>query len=304
MANHPFQFNFSLACRDKVLQLGRGASRSVVMGILNVTPDSFSDGGDFMDRDTAVRRAVQMIAEGARIIDVGGASSRPPGRAYGEGASPVPAQTEIERVVPVISAIRSTNTDIVISVDTYRPDVAYAAIQAGADMVNDISALTFSTEMLPVISESRAALVLMHSPHLPGAVSHEDDGYDDVLGEVLEILSQQIQTSYVAGIHNICVDPGFGFGKTMAANYRLLNNLHQFRRFGVPILVGISRKAMIGAALGSLDIPVSSNRRQIGSLAAAAIAISRGASIIRTHDVKETMDVLKVLAATETEHVT
>lgn len=300
--DNSFQFDF--VCRDKVLSLGRSASQAVVMGILNVTPDSFSDGGRYEDVDRALARASEMVEEGAAIIDVGGASSRPAGRTYGEGASILSASEEIHRVVPVIEAIRERYPTLVISIDTFQSPVAAAALGAGADIVNDITALQYRGDMAGIVRKTGAGLILMHTPSNPEGLSHEYAGYTDVVSDVIASLQERVCVAYRAGISNVCIDPGFGFGKSIAGNYSLLKHLDEFLRLGLPILVGVSRKSMIGAAVGSAQNPVAVGERVIGSAAAAAYAVVSGASIIRTHDVRETIDVLKVLSAIETEQVT
>lgn len=301
--NHAHTFEFELRCRDKILTLGRTPSKAVVMGILNVTPDSFSDGGKYADVEHAVTRATAMVNEGATIIDVGGASSRPAGNTYGQGAAILDASVEIDRVVPVIREIRNRHPSQIISIDTFQAPVAAAAIEAGADIVNDITALEYSDTMSAVVRDTGAALILMHSPSLPDQLTHESDSYGDIVTDVETKLRERVTYVYREGISNVCIDPGFGFGKSMSGNYRLLNHLDAFLKFGLPILVGISRKVMIGIALGSKDTPRVIDERVGGSVAAAAVAVGKGASIIRTHDVSQTVDMLKVLAAVETEQV-
>ncbi|NND72496.1 MAG: dihydropteroate synthase [Rhodothermales bacterium] len=272
------------------------------MGILNVTPDSFSDGGSYFSVEDAVERASTMIGEGASIIDVGGASSRPAGKSYGAGAGRVSVDEEIKRIEPVISQINKSFPDIIISVDTFEPEVAQIAVASGADMVNDITGMHYSRSMAQVVADSGAAIVLMHSHGTPGQMPHEQN-HDDVLEDVREGLISSLSIAYDHDIHNICIDPGFGFGKTMDENFSLLNRLGELLGFGLPLLAGISRKTMIGAAVGTADEPLPHEDRVVGSVVAAAAAVLAGASIIRTHDVVETIQMLKVLTATETERL-
>jgi len=269
----------------------------VVMGILNVTPDSFSDGGQFFDRDDALRRAGEMLREGAQIIDVGGESSRPSGSVYGEGAEGVPADEERRRVVPVVRGIAERFPDAVISVDTYKPTVAEAVLEAGAHIINDVTALRVHPETAEIVAEAGAALIVMHALGRPGAMPHEHH-YDDVLAEVTDALAESVERAENAGVESIVVDPGFGFGKTPQENLLLLRRtdalLDQLER---PVMVGISRKSTIGAVLGENGEPAPVGERLYGSLGATAAAVTRGASLVRTHDVRATREMLHGLAA-------
>jgi dihydropteroate synthase len=258
----------------------------VVMGILNVTPDSFSDGGDFASVDAAVKRAKEMIAEGAAIIDIGGESSRP-------GADPVEADEEIKRVVPVISAIRK-QSDIPISIDTYKSATAKAALDAGADIVNDISALRFDPAMAELVSSTKAPLVLMHMLGDPRTMQ-ENPHYDDPVREINQFFDERIKFATSHGINRekLILDPGLGFGKRPIDNVAILSRLKEFHGHGLPLLVGASRKSFIGV----LDPGGAVDRRLGGSIAAAMWAAINGASIIRVHDVRETVQALKVLKA-------
>jgi dihydropteroate synthase len=269
-----------LRTRDRMLDL----SEPVVMGILNLTPDSFSDGGRFAARDAALRHAEQMIGEGAAIIDVGGESTRP-------GAAPVSVAEELARVVPLIEALRA-NSDIVISIDTSKPDVMDAACTAGADLINDVLALQ-APGALEVARRHRVAVCLMHmqgEPRTMQAAPH----YDDVVAEVAAFLRQRLQACIDAGINAECValDPGFGFGKTLQHNLKLLADLPQTRVAARPILAGLSRKSIFQKLLG---LPV--DQRLHASLAAATLAVWQGASIIRAHDVRATVEAVRVAAA-------
>lgn len=259
-------------------------SQPQIMGILNVTPDSFSDGGRYVAPEIAVERALAMIDEGADIIDIGGESTRP-------GAQPVMADEEMARVIPIIKAIRQ-HSNVPISVDTSKPEVMRAAVAAGANMINDVRALQ-EEGALVAAAELNVPVCLMHmqgEPRMMQAHPH----YDDVVSEVYRFLEGRINAALAAGLarHHLLIDPGFGFGKTLAHNLLLLKELSRFKTLGVPLLVGISRKAMIGQIL---DKPV--DQRLYGSLAAAVLALSRGADILRVHDVAATLDVLKVWRA-------
>jgi len=267
------------------------------MGVLNVTPDSFSDGGQYMDLDAALARVEQMIAEGAAIIDVGGESSRPAGKAYGEGADAVAVQEERQRVVPVVQGIAARFPEVLISVDTYKPDVARAALDAGAHIINDITGLRIYPAMAEVAAEAGAPLILMHSLGRPGAMPHEHT-YTDVVAEVIDALREAVTLAEAAGVQDVVVDPGFGFGKTTQENLRLVAAVDQLQALGHPVLIGLSRKSSIGAILGEPGTPVPIGDRLFGSLGATAVAVLRGASLVRTHDVGPTVDMLALLTAT------
>lgn len=259
-------------------------SRPQVMGILNVTPDSFSDGGKHQQLSQALRSAEQMLADGATILDIGGESTRP-------GAAEVSVEEELNRVVPLVSAIRS-RFDCVISVDTSKAAVMSAAVQAGADIINDVRAL-----QAPAALETAAALqvpvCIMHMQGVPRTMQQAPD-YQDVVQQVYDYLLQRAAECQQAGITaaQIILDPGFGFGKNLSHNYQLLAALDKFVQSGYPVLAGMSRKSMIGQLL---DIPVS--ERLAGSLACATLAAYAGAQIIRVHDVKETVQAVRVAAA-------
>jgi dihydropteroate synthase len=255
-----------------------------VMGILNLTPDSFSDGGRFVRLDAAIRQAERMAAEGASIIDIGGESSRP-------GASAVPAQEEIERVVPLIEAI-AARIGVPLSVDTSKPDVMQAAVAAGATMLNDVYALR-RDGALAMAASLDVAVCLMHMQGEPRTMQ-VNPVYDDVAGEVAQFLSGRVTACVAAGIarERIVVDPGFGFGKTDRHNVELLANLERIRALGLPLLVGLSRKSTLGKLTGQRV-----EGRLAAGIAAAVLAAERGAHIVRTHDVGATLDALKVTAA-------
>ncbi len=256
------------------------------MGVLNVTPDSFSDGGDYATPDAALARAQQMVEEGAAIIDVGGESTRP-------GAQPVPEAQELERVLPVIERIRST-LDCVISIDTQKPGVMRAACAAGAELINDVTALR-APGALEAARDGGAAVCLMHMQGEPRTMQ-QAPRYGDVVREVREFLEQRVAACVAAGIgrDRLVLDPGFGFGKTLEHNLQLLGAVTELAELGLPVLIGVSRKSMFGALLGR---PVG--ERTAGAVAAAALAAWQGARIVRTHDVRATMDALKVTAAAQ-----
>jgi dihydropteroate synthase len=259
-------------------------SRPAVMGILNVTPDSFSDGGRFASLDAALRQAERMAAEGAAIIDVGGESTRP-------GAAAVPAREEIGRVVALIEAIAG-RVDVAVSIDTSKPEVMQAAVAAGATMLNDVYALR-RDGALAMAASLDVAVCLMHMQGEPRTMQ-ANPRYNDVAGEVAEFLSGRVAACVAAGIERgrIVVDPGFGFGKTDRHNIELLANLERIGALGLPLLVGLSRKNTLGKLTGQ---PVEG--RLAAGIAAAVLAVERGAHIVRTHDVGATFDALKVAAA-------
>lgn len=273
-----------LDCAGKSVDL----SAPVVMGILNITPDSFSDGGCFIKPDVAVKRAEQMIAEGAAIIDVGGESTRP-------GAAAVPGQQELDRVIPVIEKL-SANIAAPVSIDTSKPSVMREAVAAGAGLINDVYALQ-GDGSLETAADMQVPVCLMHMQGSPQAMQLNPT-YDDVVAEVRDFLLSRVDACRAAGISRdrILIDPGFGFGKTLEHNLQLLRALNLYAVTGLPVLVGLSRKSMIGQLLGG-DTPAPLEERLYGSIAAALIAASKGARIIRTHDVKPTVQALKVLSA-------
>ena len=258
-------------------------SRPLVMGIVNVTPDSFSDGGLHLQHDAALIHAQQLIADGADIIDIGGESTRP-------GASPVSIQEELDRVMPIIEGLRAS--PVPISIDTCKPDVMQAAISAGAQMVNDINALQDAAAM-KVAAESDVAVCLMHKQGNPQTMQQHPH-YQDVVAEVSGFLRERIAAAQAAGIQRerIVIDPGFGFGKSLAHNLALLRELNKLTVHGVPVLAGLSRKSMLGALTGQ-DV----TQRLAASVAAALIAVQRGANIVRVHDVRATVDAFRILSA-------
>ncbi|MFH1372280.1 MAG: dihydropteroate synthase [bacterium] len=262
-------------------------SRPLIMGVLNVTPDSFSDGGRFLSVSDAVNRGLQMAAEGADIIDIGGESSRP-------GAQPVTAKEEQRRVLPVIENLRR-ETDLPISIDTYHAATAEAALDTGADIVNDISALRFDTQMAPLVAERKVPLVLMHMLGTPRDMQN-DPHYDNCVDEIVQFFEERISFCRQNGIDKskLILDPGIGFGKRLGDNLLILSSLGEFKRFSLPLLVGTSRKSFIGM-INAIDSPA--DQRLGGSLAAAVVAVINGANIVRVHDLAETVEAIKVIQA-------
>ncbi|MBS9436181.1 dihydropteroate synthase [Photorhabdus noenieputensis] len=270
-----------LRARDNVLNL----SRPQIMGILNVTPDSFSDGGAHNTLDMALRHAEKMINEGAAIIDIGGESTRP-------GADEVSEQEEVDRVVPVVEAL-AQRFNIWISVDTSKALVMSESAKAGAHLINDIRALQ-EPGALESAAKSGLPVCLMHMKGQPRTMQ-DTPHYENLLSEVKQFFTEQIERCVMAGIakDKLVLDPGFGFGKNLTHNYQLLAHLNQFHQFGLPVLAGMSRKSMIGQLLH-----VPPQERVVGSVACAVIAAMQGAQIIRVHDVKETVQAMQIVEAT------
>ncbi len=272
-----------LRCGNRILDL----STPQVMGVLNATPDSFSDGGDYALLDAGMTRAQQMFEQGAAIIDVGGESTRP-------GAIKVPVQQELDRVIPLVEKI-GAQLDVCISVDSSSPQVMLAAKEAGAHIINDVRALQRDGAIV-ACKQSKLPVCLMHMQGEPDTMQL-NPSYDQILDDVYGFLSLRIKACTDAGIDHdqLLIDPGFGFGKSVAHNYRLLARLEFFKTLDVPILIGLSRKSMIAAVLNNCLV----GDRLAGSLAGAVIAAMNGAHIIRVHDVKETVDALSVVKATQ-----
>ncbi len=270
---------------DVLSALGR---RTLVMGILNVTPDSFSDGGKFFTLESALERARQLIREGADILDIGGESSRP-------GAQPVPAEEELRRVIPVIRAIRAESS-VPISVDTYKASVAQAALEAGANMINDISALRFDPQMVTVVARARVPVVLMHMLGDPRTMQ-QNPVYSDVVREIKEFLAERIAFARAHGIEQILIDPGIGFGKTVAHNIEILRRLGELAELQCPILIGTSRKSFIGwlGSRGSEPLPIE--QRLEGTIASTVLAVLNGAQVVRVHDVAPMKRALAIIDA-------
>lgn len=264
---------FILSLGDKQLDL---AKKVVIMGILNLAPDSFYDGGRYAQKKKALVRVEEMISQGADLIDIGGESTRP-------GAIKASAEEELRRVIPILSKIKEL-FEIPLSVDTYKAQIAQEAIETGADMINDISGLRFDSEMKQVVAKYKVPLVLMHIKGTPRNMQNNPH-YDCLMGEIISYLRESIITAKEAGIdeEKIIVDPGIGFGKSVEHNLEIINKLSELKSLGRPILIGVSRKSFIGNVLN-----LSTEERLEGSLAATCLAVTGGARMVRTHDVKET----------------
>ena len=313
----PSSTTWTIRCRAQELVIPHG--RPSIAGILNVTPDSFYDGGLYTTRDRARLQADTLFDGGAAIIDIGGASSRPRGKTYGEGAALVPPELELARVLPVVADLATYLPEAVLSVDTFHASVADACLDAGAHIINDITALRYDPKMADVVANHQAAIVLMHSVGMPGEMPHvtdEDDddrqgsnnrrgGSDrhgnsrgDIVGRVHEELSEAVERARAAGIRDIVTDPGFGFGKSVADNFRLIARLEDHRVDDLPIMIGVSRKSSIGVVLGEPGFPAPAHNRLFGSLGVTAVGVLRGAAIIRTHDAAVTNEMLRTLSYT------
>jgi dihydropteroate synthase len=298
-------FHWSLPTR--ILELGK---RTLIMGVVNVTPDSFSDGGKFLDRDKAIEQAERLVEDGADIIDIGGESTRPGARVHGphgaiepsSGASSAPAitaQEELKRVIPVIGELKKRHPQVMISVDTYKSTVARAAIDAGAEIVNDVSGLRWDPQMAKTAADRKCGVVLMHMRGRPEEWRNLPPPGDVVL-LVKRELKQWAEQAVLAGIRRerIVLDPGFGFGKRFDENYPLMTRFSELQAAGFPLLVGTSRKSFIGRTLaGGKGTDVPSDRRLYGTLATQTALILKGAHIVRTHDVKASVEAAKLVDA-------
>ncbi len=271
---------FQIQCGSKTLEL---SSRTHIMGILNVTPDSFSDGGKYLTRGLAIERGMQMAEDGADIIDIGAESTRP-------GAEPISIKEELQRIIPVLEGLLK-QVDVPISVDTYKSSVADIVLKAGANIINDISGLRFDPKMKEVVAKYQAPVVIMHIKGEPRNMQH-NPYYEDLIDEIYEYLAASIQLAETSGIKRdkIIVDPGIGFGKRLFDNYEILRRLDEFRGLGCPILIGPSRKSFIGKVL---DLPP--DQRLEGTIAAVAIGIQNGAHIVRVHDIKEVSRACRII---------
>jgi len=274
-----FSKNQKLKCGEKVLDL----SMPRVIGVLNITPDSFYDGGRFTNIPEGLNHVERMIADGAAIIDVGAASTRP-------GAALVPEGVELERLLPYVEAVRKAFPDIIISIDTYRSKVASNAINLGADMINDISGGLFDDKMFGLLSQTGVAYILMHIKGTPGSMQH-NPFYEDVVNEISLFFACQVKLLRKMGVENIILDPGFGFGKSVGHNYEILQKLDNFTELGLPVAVGVSRKSMINKVLGTLPSEALN-----GTTVLNTIAILMGADILRVHDVKEAVEAIELCA--------
>ena len=275
----------ALDCRGRALVL----DRPHVMGILNVTPDSFSDGGRLGSVQAAVDRAAAMAEAGATLVDIGGESTRP-------GARPVGLDEELERVVPVVAGIAKAVPHVLVSVDTTKGAVAREALRAGAHLVNDVTGLREGLGTAAAAAEYGAPLIVMHGLQKTGG-SAPAGTYSDVTADVIASLRQSVARAHAAGVADVVVDPGVGFGKTVAQNLRLIAEVDRLVAEGWPVLVGVSRKSTVGAVLGAPGAPAPVGERLYGSLGLAALAVVRGARIVRAHDVRETAEVLRVIEA-------
>lgn len=264
-----------------------GGPGPVLFGILNVTPDSFSDGGDFLDPEEAAAQAIRMLDEGAHVVDVGGESTRP-------GSEPVSEEEEIRRVVPVIRRILEERPETIVSVDTYRAAAAEAALEAGATIVNDVTALRGDPEMAGLVADAGCPVVLMHMLGEPKTMQ-QDPRYADVVTEVRDFLAQRAEHAVASGVapENVVLDPGIGFGKTLSHNLELLRRLDEIVALGFPVLVGTSRKSFIGRITGAED----AKRRLAGTLATNVLAYEEGATLFRVHDVRANREALAVAGA-------
>ena len=254
----------------------------LIMGILNVTEDSFYDGGRYITEKDILIRAEQILAEGGDIIDIGAMSTRP-------DAMEIPESVEIDRIVKAVEVTRSRFPETVLSIDTYRAAVAEAAVKVGADMINDISGGTFDPDMIPTIGKLQVPYCLMHTTAKPSEMQQHTD-YEDILADILRFFGTQIEKLHEHHVHDIILDPGFGFGKTLEQNYFLMKNLETFQQLGFPILVGISRKSMIYKLLDTTP-----EHALNGTTALNTVALMKGAAILRVHDVKEAVEVRKIV---------
>jgi len=277
-----FKSHFTLRCRRRTFHLGE---RTLLMGVLNITPDSFSDGGLFFDKTKAIAHGLKMVEEGADIIDIGGESTRP-------GSKPLGLEEELRRVLPVIEAL-SKETDVPISIDTYKSEVARRAIEAGAEIINDISGLHFDPELARVAAKENTPVVLMHIRGTPETMQ-KDVHYGSLFSEIIAYLNEGIRRVESAGVapEQIVVDPGIGFGKTLEDNLLLIKHLSEFRILGKPILLGTSRKSFIGKILDAQP-----DQRLEGTLSSIAIGVLNGAHIIRSHDVLQAKRAIAVADA-------
>jgi len=270
----------SINISGKLLSL----DKPLVMGILNVTEDSFFDGGKYTEEAKIVARAEQIIREGGDIIDIGAVSTRP-------GAQDLPEQEEIARIQRAVSAVRAALPNAAISVDTWRASVARATVPCGADIINDVSGGTFDPEMIPTMGQLQVPYILMHTPEKPDTMQQHTD-YEDILAEMIQFFGQQIEKLHEAHVHDIILDPGFGFGKTLEQNYFVLQNMDAFKVFDLPILVGISRKSMIYKLLETTP-----DHALNGTTVVNTLALMKGAHILRVHDVKEAVEAVKICAS-------
>jgi dihydropteroate synthase len=272
--------------RKRLVNLSRSG---LIMGVLNVTPDSFSDGGQFVDAEAAFRHAEQMVGEGAAILDVGGESSRP-------GSEPVALKEELRRVIPVVRRIRARFPDLLLSIDTYKAETARQALEAGADIINDISALRADREMMGVLQQSDAGIILMHMRGTSKTMQ-VDPHYENVVSEVFEFLRRRRDELVRSGVDRarIAIDPGYGFGKRVQDNMELVGQLERFAELGQPIVVGISRKSMIAHLLGDRKLQLGD--RLWPTVALTCLLREKGGHIFRVHDVRQNLEALRMTEA-------
>jgi dihydropteroate synthase len=278
---------------SRTVQLGK---RTLIMGVVNVTPDSFSDGGVHFDRDRAIEYALKLLQDGADIIDVGGESTRPGARvASASAAADVSEKDELERVIPVISAVKQENPKAMVSVDTYKSGVARAAVKAGAEIVNDVSGFLWDPEMRKTLAELKCGAILMHMRGRP-LEWKSLPALSDVVTVVKRELRERADAAAIAGMkrERMVLDPGFGFGKNREGNYPLLKRFEEFHQLRFPLLVGVSRKSFIARALAHNGTEPAVSDRLFGTLAAETVAIMKGAHIIRTHDVRACADAVRI----------
>ncbi len=293
---------FQWQLKSRALELG---NRTLIMGIVNVTPDSFSDGGKFMDRDRAVEHAERLIAEGADIIDIGGESTRPgahvapdAGSSHASGQPGISAEQELERVIPVIRELRNRHPKVAVSVDTYKACVAHVAVDAGAEIVNDVSGLRWDAEMASTVARLKCGVVLMHMRGRPEEW-RSLPALDDVVGLVSGELKERADQALREGLRreSIVLDPGFGFGKKFDENYPLISGFAHLQSLGFPLLVGTSRKSFIGRTLRLAGKDAGVEERLSGTIASETALILQGAHIVRTHDVKASVEAAKIADA-------
>lgn len=273
-----FYTNYSMNCGGRLISF----DKALVMGIINLTPDSFYDKSRLVSEREALKQAEKMLAEGAKILDLGAVSTRP-------GSVEVSEEEELKRLLPALKSIRKTYPDSIISVDTWRASVAKAAVDNGAHIINDISGGTMDEKMFETIAHLKVPYILMHIQGTPQTMQ-QNPNYKDVVNEVIDFLTKRVQVLRLMGVADIMVDPGFGFGKTLEHNYTLLQNLEKFSILNCPILVGISRKSMITKVLN-----ITTNEALNGTSVLNTIALMKGAKILRVHDVKEAVEAVKLV---------
>ena len=284
-------FEWNLGTR--VLQLGK---RTLLMGVVNVTPDSFSDGGRYLQPEQAVAHALELLDDGADIIDIGGQSTRPGAKtAPGKASQPVTVEQELDRILPVITAVKRQRSQTIVSVDTHKAAVAQAAVEAGAEIVNDVSGFTWDTKMIRTLAELRCGVVLMHTRGRPEEW-HSQAPAGDIVTLVKRELRDRADAALMGGIKrdHIVLDPGFGFGKNLEENYPLLRRFDEFHTLRYPLVAGVSRKSFIGRAIARNGHDALVSERLCGTVAAETVAIVKGAHIVRTHEVKAALDAVRI----------